>query len=39
MDRPGHPVRQAVSAWIIVGLLIVANVIGLVLDRAATITP
>jgi hypothetical protein len=37
--RSGQRTRQAISAWIIVGLLILMNVIGLVLDRAVMIAP
>jgi hypothetical protein len=39
IDRSGHSMWHAISSWLVVGLLILANIIGFVLDKAATIAP
>ncbi|MBV9522016.1 MAG: hypothetical protein JO010_04445 [Alphaproteobacteria bacterium] len=30
---------RAVSAWLVIGVLVLANLVGLVLDRAAMLAP
>jgi hypothetical protein len=37
MDRTALPPRDVVAAWIIVGLVLCATIVGFVLDQAATI--
>jgi hypothetical protein len=36
MDRPAPTVWNAISAWVIIGLLLFVNIVGFVLDKAAT---
>jgi hypothetical protein len=39
VNRPAMSSRDAAMAWVIVVLLLVASIVGFILDRAATITP